>query len=127
MPNQADIVRMAFSRANGAGGVGDPVSGEDYEYAASALDALVAELAVAQNITLGFALGDTPDRYLLPLADLLSHEIKGQYELTPPGSPTGALMRLRAVHNPYVRDMDLNDDDATTEAEITAFDRGAYF
>ncbi|PJN96874.1 hypothetical protein CNY89_00020 [Amaricoccus sp. HAR-UPW-R2A-40] len=127
MPNKADIVRMAFSRANGANGVGDPVSGEDYDFAARVLGALVAELVVAHRITLGFDLDNTPDRYLLPLADLLSHEIAGQYEVTPQGSKTGALMRLRAVHNPYVRDMDLNDNGATSEGEITAFDRGAYF
>jgi hypothetical protein len=78
--------------------------------------------------TLTFGIDDTiPSPYQTPLAWMLAARLASIYERTPPVGETTALMRVRAVNNPYIRDMDLDENDATTEGEICAFDRGAYF
>jgi hypothetical protein len=38
-----------------------------------------------------------------------------------------ALMRMRAVNKPYVRDMDFDDDGIVDEAEEDAIDMSRYF
>jgi hypothetical protein len=79
--------------------------------------------------TLAFGIDDTiPETYVRGLANLLAVRLASVFPtLTPPEPETSALMRVRAVNIPYVRDMDLNEDDTTTDDEILAVDRSRYY
>jgi hypothetical protein len=37
------------------------------------------------------------------------------------------MMRIRAVNKPYVRDMDLDEDDIVEDEEIEAVDRSQWY
>ena len=78
--------------------------------------------------TLTFDIEDEiPAAYVFGLAGLLAARLAPIYTVPAPEAEKTALMRVRAVNLPYVRDMDLDDDGETTDEEVEAVDRSAYY
>lgn len=125
MPHTDDEVILRALQDIRVTPVGGTALGSDSAYAQQAFDALVAELAIYMTFDFAFDV-DIPESHFLPLAWLLANRLPA-YNRPPPVAWNTALMRLRAANNPYVRDMDLNEDATTSEDEIEAFDRGAFF
>lgn len=107
----------------------EPADAHSYAIGEEALVQILADLnGPWGGITLPFTIAqDIPAAYQDALIDLLAWRVSDMFDATPPVNEITALMKVRAVANPYVRDMDLDDDDEVTEDEEEAFDRGAYF
>jgi hypothetical protein len=123
-----DIVARALQRL-GVVDAGAAPEAHEYELGLECLEQLFADLnGTWGGCTLAFTIGDEfPAAYQNPFINLLASRLAVTFERTPPEPETTALMRLRAVNVPYVRDMDLDEDGTTDDCEIEAFDRGLYF
>lgn len=121
-----ETVHLAFE-ALGEVAADEALQAHDYEYGMTLLEGLFAELP-SHGLSFSFTIDAIPVAYRKPLANLLACDIEGAGRAgSAPYPRATALIRLRAVQNRYVRDMDLDDNGTTTEAETCAFDRGAYF
>ena len=106
----------------------EPAQADDYAVGKAALDALFAELQTSPGMVWADLTVDTiPDAFRIPLGHLLGCDLAPMYGASPVSPRATAMIRLRAVQNVYVRDMDYNKDGTTTQAEMDAFDRGAYY
>jgi hypothetical protein len=97
--------------------------------AKDALETILADLNGSWGgCTLTFGVDDAiPATYTFGLSRLLAARLAPIYSVSAPEPEKTALLRVRAVNLPYVRDMDLDEDDETTEEEIAAVDRSAYY
>lgn len=128
MARWRDIATQAL-RDLGVVGYSDEAEGEQAALAKARLAQILADLnGPWGGCVLTFGVDDTiPDAYVNGLSWLLAVRLASTFERTPPTSETTALLRIRAVNRPYVRDMDLNEDGTTTEGEIAAVDRSRYY
>jgi len=126
--NKRDIVTRAL-REIGVVGYQRTPNGQMYQAGEEKLEQLFADLnGPWGGVTLTFGIDDpVPAAYQNPLIWLLSARLAGMFSRPAPVGETTALIRLRTVANPMVPSMDLDGDGTTTEDEICAFDRGAYF
>lgn len=126
MPTRLDVIHRAL-RDLGVTAHDEAATADEAAYAGQTLDALFAEIQVSPGLTFDFTLsGTVPESHFLPLSWCLSARLPN-YGAAPPKPWTSALMELKAVNNPYARNMDLNDDDTTTDEEVDDFDRGGFF
>lgn len=126
-----DIIREAFQGLRIVA-VDEAAQAHDYAYGKSRLDALFLELRTFMTDFASPVTVDTiPEKYRIPLADLLGCDLAPAYDATPVCARQTAMVRLRAAQNVWAdyRDgmMDLDDDGTVEEDETIAFDQGAYF
>lgn len=125
--NAVDIITDAF-RGLGVTAVDEALQAHDYAVGKSKLDALFLELQTSPGMNWSALTVETiPEKYRIPLAQLLGCELAPAYGVSPEVPRATALVRLRAVQNVYTRDMDLDEDGTTTDDEECAFDKGAFF
>jgi hypothetical protein len=127
MSTRQEIVALALNII-GVAATDDPVQASDYATTNRVLDGVFAELQGPWGgCTFDFALEAVPSAYLMPLARMLAVRVAPLYARPEPEPEKTALVRIRAVNLPYVRDMDYDEDGTTTQVETDAFDAGAYF
>jgi hypothetical protein len=115
-----DCIPIAAKRLGWA--IDEDVQAVDYQHFAARLTSLAAEM----NIT--YALDEQiPDALVAPLAYYLAAEVGPDYGRSSPETVVQARFRVRAIVNPYERDMDLDDDGVAEEDEILAIDQSAYY
>lgn len=126
--NKRDIVTRALQRLNVVG-VGEAPEAHEYELGLEELARIFADLNGSWGgCTLTFTIDDTfPAAYEQGFVNLLAARLGGFFERSGPEPEATALMRIRAVNIPYVRDMDLDEDGTTTTEEIESFDRSRYY
>jgi hypothetical protein len=126
--NKREIVTRAL-RELGVVGYQRSPNGQMYEVGEEKLAQLYADInGPWGGMTLTFGLeDDCPAAYQDSMIDLLAARLSRQFERTPPMPEITALMRMRAVNKPYVRDMDFDDDGIVDEAEEDAIDMSRYF
>lgn len=71
--------------------------------------------------------GPVPAQYQRALVDLLAFRLASEFQRPPSMDEITAMMRIRAVNRPYVRDMDLDEDGIVTDEEIEAIDRSRFY
>lgn len=124
--NKREIVARALRRI----GVVAQDEAPDAEQIQTGLDIYASMIADANGpwggCTLAFS-DVVPTAYEWPLINLLASRLAMEYERPEPMPEISALMRLRAVNKPYVRDMDLDEDGTTQTEEIEEVDRSRYY
>lgn len=97
--------------------------------AKDALEVIYADLnSDWGGCTLTFGIeDDVPAAYVTWISRLLATRLAPVYERASPWPEMTAIMHIRAVNVPYVRDMDLDDDGTTDDDEIEAVDRSRYY
>jgi hypothetical protein len=122
-----DIVARAY-QALGVVGVEDAPESHQTQLGLEVLAQVFADLNGVYGCTLPFTIdNDIPAAYQTGLITLTATRLAAPYGRTAPEPEISAMMRIRAVNKPYVRDMDLNDDDVTEECEIDAVDRSTWY
>lgn len=107
----------------------EPATGEQVALGLDHYTALLADLnGPWGGCTLAFTAADAvPEAYRWPLESLLANRLAPIYDAVAPMAETTALMRVRAVNKPFVRDMDLDDSGTTSDGEIISFDEGRFY
>jgi methylglyoxal synthase len=125
--NKRDIVTRAF-QALRVVGVEDAPEAHQTELGLEIYEQVLADLNGVYGCTLPFTVDqDIPAAYQTGLITLTAVRLASPFNATAPEPEISAMMRVRAVNKPYVRDMDLNDDDVTEECEIDAVDRSTWY
>lgn len=126
MATKLDIVRGALHRLQILA-IDEQPEAHDEAHASQVLDSLFLEaMGPTWGMLFDFTLDDEdiPTEYVLPLSLALAVEVATDYGVPAPATHKTAMIRLRALNRPYVRDFDLDDVD---DPDIEAHDRGAYF
>lgn len=128
MATKFDVVAQALHTINRTGYEEAP-SGEDNAIGLRYLEQVFADLNGAWGgCTLPFTIDQTITApYVFPLAQMLAVRLAPIFERPPPEAEKTALVRVRAVNLPYVRDLDLDDDGVVTDEETAIVDRSAYY
>ena len=125
--NKRDIVARAY-QALGVVGVEDAPEAHQIKLGLEVLAQVFADLNGVYNCTLPFTINETiPAAYQTGMITLVAARLGAAFGRTGPEPETSAMMRIRAVNKPYVRDMDLNDDDVVEDCEIDAVDRSMWY
>lgn len=128
MARKRDVVTQALRRLNV---VAYDEAPDQAQYALG-LDYLAQVFADVNGdwggCTLAFTIDDEfPDAYRHPFAELLAARLAPVFQRPAPMAEITALMRIRTVNVPYVRDMDLDDDGTTDDDEIETVDWSRYY
>lgn len=126
--NRNDIVARALRRL----GVVAQDEAPDAQQIATGIAIYEAMIADANGPWGGCALpftdkGTVPAAYQWPVINLLATRLAAEYSVPEPMPEITALMRLRAVNRPYVRDMDLDENGIVEPAEIEAVERSRWY
>jgi hypothetical protein len=122
-----DIVARAY-QALGVTGVDDAPQAHETQLGLEVLAQVIADLNGLYGCTLPFTIEQPiPAAYQTGMITLLAARLGAAFGRTGPEPEISAMMRLRAVNKPYIRDMDLNEDDIVEDCEIDAIDRGQWY
>jgi hypothetical protein len=125
--NKRDIVTRAY-QALGVVGVEDAPEAHQTKLGLEVLAQVLADLNGVYGCTLPFTINETiPTAYQTGLITLVAARLGAPFGRSGPEPEISAMMRVRAVNKPYIRDMDLNDDDVVEECEIDAVDRSQWY
>jgi hypothetical protein len=125
--NKRDIVARAFQRI-GVTAIDEAPQAHETEIGLEMLAQVFADLNGVYGCTLTFTIDEAvPAAYQLGLINRRAARLAPIFQRIETEPETTAMMRIRAANMPYVRDMDLDEDDIVEECEIEAVDRSTWY
>lgn len=125
--NKRDIVTRALQRIQ-VTGVEDAPEAHQTELGLETLAQAIADLNGVYGCTLPFTIDQAiPSAYQTGMINMVAARLAHIFERVAPEPEITAMMRVRAVNMPYVRDMDLDDNGEVTDCEVDAIDRSTFY
>lgn len=125
--HKRDLVTRAY-QALGVVAIDDAPEAHETKLGLEALAQVIADLNGVYGCTLPFTIDEPiPAAYQTGMITLLAARLSPPFGRPAPEAEVSAMMRIRAVNKPYIRDMDLDDNGTTSDEEIEAVDRSQWY